>query len=297
MLLPIRLGDDWKLEGRRGEVPRRGNFALMPARRQRPKESPALIAFGGQLRRMREAREITQQSIADHTNISKAQVSRIENGTRRATRDFVDAVDRLLKADGALIKLWLDLNRNGHPVPIWFDWPEVESEAAMLVCWEHSLIPGLAQTQTYALAILHNNKDAADTRISRQAIITREGDNPAPTLVLLIDEQALYRPVGTAETMREQLEHLVEISMLPNVTVQVVLTSGEHDGNTGAFVVATMDDRSEVAYVETAIRAITTDDPTDLSALARTLVALRSRTLTEDMSRELIRKVAQEKWT
>ncbi|MFB9198817.1 helix-turn-helix domain-containing protein [Actinomadura verrucosospora] len=33
---------------------------------------------------MREAREITQQSIADHTTISKAQVSHIENGTRRA---------------------------------------------------------------------------------------------------------------------------------------------------------------------------------------------------------------------
>ncbi|MFB9198815.1 Scr1 family TA system antitoxin-like transcriptional regulator [Actinomadura verrucosospora] len=76
-----------------------------------------------------------------------------------------------------------------------------------------------------------------------------------------------------------------------------MLTSGEHDGNTGAFAVATKDDRSEVAYVETAIRAITTDDPTDLSELARTLVALHSRPLTEDMSRELIRKVAQEKWT
>jgi transcriptional regulator with XRE-family HTH domain len=35
---------------------------------------------------MREAKGITQQSIADHTNISKAQVSRIENGTRRGPR-------------------------------------------------------------------------------------------------------------------------------------------------------------------------------------------------------------------
>ncbi|SNR88257.1 hypothetical protein SAMN06265355_10867 [Actinomadura mexicana] len=65
----------------------------------------------------------------------------------------------------------------------------------------------------------------------------------------------------------------------------------------GAFVVATMDDRSEVAYIETAIRAITTDDPTDLSMLTRTLIALRSRALTEDMSRDLIRKVIQERWT
>ncbi|GAA4240221.1 hypothetical protein GCM10022254_64130 [Actinomadura meridiana] len=85
--------------------------------------------------------------------------------------------------------------------------------------------------------------------------------------------------------------------MLPNVTVQVVLSSGEHDGNTGDFVLATMEDRSEIAYAETAIRSITTDDPADLSVLERTLIDLRSRTLTQEMSRELIRKVAEEKWT
>jgi hypothetical protein len=115
--------------------------------------------------------------------------------------------------------------------------------------------------------------------------------------MLLIDEQALYRQVGTPETMREQLEHLLDMSMLPNVTVQVVLGNGEHDGNSGGFMIATMDDRSEIAYVETAIRAITTDNPADLAIMARTLFELRARTLTEEMSREVIRKVVQERWT
>src|SRR4051794_7834897 len=127
----------------------------------------------------------------------------------------------------------------------------------MLLCYEHSVIPGLAQTPAYALAILHGNQEAADARLERQNILTRDDGTVPPTLVLLIDEQVLSRPVGTAETMKEQLERLVAISMLPNVTLQVVLGSGEHDGNMGAFVVATMEDRSEVAYVETAIRGIT----------------------------------------
>lgn len=269
----------------------------MPPRRQRPKESPALIAFGGQMRRMREAKGITQQSIADRTNISKAQVSRIENGTRRATRSFVEQVDRILDSDGALNKLWEDLNRDGHPVPIWFDWPKIEMDAAMLVSWEPMLIAGLAQTPAYASALLQGNEEAVAARLARQEILKGRDRRTPPELVLLVDEQALRRPVGTAETMKEQLEHLLDLSMLPNVTVQVVLESGEHDGNMGAFTIATMDDRSEVAYVETAIRAITTDDPTDLSVLARTLNALRSRALTEEMSRELIRKVVRERWT
>jgi hypothetical protein len=251
------------------------------------------------MRRLRDAKGVMQETIAQITNVSGPQVSKIETGKKRATRSFVEIVDDYLDAGGSLVSLWEDLNKDGRPVPIWFDWPQIEADAAMLVCWEHSVIPGLAQTPAYALAILHNNKEAAEVRINRQAILAPEhGEkSSSPTLVMLIDEQALRRPVGTPETMKEQLEHLIEMSMLPNVTLQVVLESGEHDGNMGAFVLATMDDRSEVAYVETAVRAITTDNPADLSVLARTLVALQAQALTGEMSRELMRKVVQEKWT
>ncbi|MFF5264299.1 helix-turn-helix domain-containing protein [Actinomadura viridis] len=269
----------------------------VPPRRQRPRESPALVAFGRQMRRLREAKGTKQETIAHLTKVSGAQVSRIESGKKRATRTFVEITDDYLGAGGSLISLWEDLNRDGHPVPLWFDWPKIEMDAATLVCWEHSLIPGLAQTPAYASAILHGNEEAVEARLGRQVILSKGGAGEPVTLVLLIDEQALYRLVGTAETMKDQLEHLICMGMLPNVTVQVVLASGEHDGNMGSFVVATMDDRSEIAYVETAIRAITTDDPSDLSVLARTLIDLRSRTLTQQMSCELMREVVQKKWT
>lgn len=269
----------------------------MPRRRQRPSESPALVAFGRQMRRMREAKKVKQETIAHLTKVSAPQVSKIEAGKRRASRAFVETVDDYLEAGGALINLWEDLNKDGHPVPIWFDWPQIEADASMLICWQHSVMPGLAQTPEYALAIVHGNREAADLRIRRQAILSRDDERGPAIVLFLIEEQVLYHQVGTAETMKRQLEHLIEISMLPNVTVQVVLSRGDHDGNMGAFVLATMEDRSEVAYAETAIRSITTDDPADLSILARTLVDLRARAVTQDMSRELIRKVAEERWT
>lgn len=269
----------------------------MPPRRQRPRESPALVAFGRHMRRMREAKGVKQETIAHLTKVSGPQVSRIESGKKRATRSFVEIVDDHLDAGGSLISLWEDLNKDGHPVPLWFDWPQMEADAAMIVCWQHSVIPGLAQTPAYALAILQRNQEAADARLARQSILNGDGRANAPTLVLLIDEQALYRLVGSAETMKEQLEHLVVLSALSNVTLQVVLGSGEHDGNMGAFALATMEDRSEVAYVETAIRGITTDNPSELATLARTLVDLGSRALPQQMSCELIGKVIHEKWT
>ncbi|MGW5416813.1 Scr1 family TA system antitoxin-like transcriptional regulator, partial [Actinomadura geliboluensis] len=67
--------------------------------------------------------------------------------------------------------------------------------------------------------------------------------------------------------------------------------------NGSSFVLATMADMSQIAYIETAIRGLTTDDPADLGELARVLVELRSRALPADMSRDFIRKVAEERWT
>lgn len=268
---------------------------MAAVRRQRPRESAALIAFGRQMRRLREAKGIKQETVAHLTKVSPAQVSRIEAGKKRATRPFVEIVDDHLEAGGALISLWEDLNKDGHPVPVWFDWPQIEGDAAMLVCWEHGVIPGLLQTPAYMSVLLKGNQEGIDFRLGRQSILTRDDGTPSTLFVLLLDEHALYRQVGSAETMKEQLEHLLTMSMLPNVTIQVVLASGEHTGNSGDFMIATMEDRSEVAYVETAIRGIATDNPADLATLARTLIELRARALTEDASREVIRK-AIEKW-
>ncbi len=57
-----------------------------------------------------------------------------------------------------------------------------------------------------------------------------------------------------------------------------------------------MEDRSEVAYLETTIRGITLDAPSDLAMLSGVLRELRARALPEDMSLDVMRK-ALEKWT
>nr|WP_258940137.1 helix-turn-helix transcriptional regulator [Actinomadura glauciflava] len=195
---------------------------------------------------MREAKGAKQETLAHLTNLSGAQVSRIEAGKRRANRSFVDTVDDYLEAGGALISLWEDLNKDGHPVPIWFDWPAIEGDAVELTCYQLCVIAGLAQTPAYAKAILKGNEEAVAARLERQKILDQEN---GPMVTLLVDEQALCRPVGIAETMREQLEHLIALSERPNVTVQVVIGSGEHPGNGSSFILATMADMSQIAYV------------------------------------------------
>ncbi|WP_067832559.1 helix-turn-helix domain-containing protein [Actinomadura kijaniata] len=267
----------------------------MSPRRRSPTSQPALAAFGRQMARYRLRANVVQQAIAARTNTSVSFVSQVETGKRRCKRSFAEIVDEVTGAGGALLELYDDLTKDGTPVPLWFDWPTVEQEAVMLVGYEHSLVPGLLQIPDYARPILRCEQ-AVSARIERQQVIMRESPAPA-TLVALIDELALYRPVGSPEIMRAQLEHLITVSERPNVTVQVVPAGGEHMGCGGAFVLATLSDRSEIAYLETTIRGITSDEAQDLTELSRALVELRENALPGRMSRDVIRKVAEEKWS
>ncbi|MFB4305308.1 helix-turn-helix domain-containing protein [Actinomadura sp. GTD37] len=269
----------------------------MASPRRRAATSPALAAFGRQFRRYRERAGLSQARVAQRTGKTASFVSQIESGKKRCKREFVEIMDPELKAGGTLLNLYDDLNGDGAlGFPTWFDWPEVEREAEILVTWEHSVVPGLLQIDDYARTLLSTD-EAVIARLTRQEILKR--DVPAPvTLIALLNEHVLHHLVGSREIMRQQLEHLLTMSELPNVTIQIVVNDdGTPAGNGGSFVLATMKDRSEIAYLETTVRGITTDDSGDLAAIARTLDSLRSKALPARMSRDFIRKVMIEKWT
>jgi uncharacterized protein DUF5753 len=73
----------------------------------------------------------------------------------------------------------------------------------------------------------------------------------------VLDEFALLREIGNSKVMAEQLAHLVTVaSASDRISIQIVPTCG-HRAVAGAFEIATLADGSEVAYVETAARGMT----------------------------------------
>ncbi|MFC5184535.1 helix-turn-helix domain-containing protein [Actinomadura harenae] len=265
----------------------------MPPRRQRPTTEPALKAFGSQMKRYRTKAGVVQESIAARTHTSVSFVSLVETGKRPCKREFTTVVDELTGANGALLELWEDLYRDGSPVPSWFlNWSAIEGEAESLITWQHTILPGLLQTEAYARQLL-TTEEAVKNRLDRQTILTRS-DPPAVSLTALLSPTVLSNPVGTRETMQEQLAHLCSMAELPNITIQIVIPTGRPVAVGGAFVVATHPDLSAVAYLDTAVRGITTDARDDLSALSEVLRHLQSRALPENMSIDMIRKAHEE---
>jgi uncharacterized protein DUF5753 len=84
----------------------------------------------------------------------------------------------------------------------------------------------------------------------RQELLTRKG---APDLWFILDEAVLHRPVGPPAVMRRQLQRLVDMSALPNVTLQVLpFSAGPHAGMDGEFTIFSFSDPADpdLVYIE-----------------------------------------------
>jgi transcriptional regulator with XRE-family HTH domain len=204
------------------------------------------------LRRLREGARLTIDQVADLIEMSPSTISRIETaqvGVR--TRD-VRALLEIYKVPESRRDELLELARKSRQQPWWYEFREVptaplvgyEQYAASI--WQYSalVLPGFAQTREYADAVIRAIRhDATDEeverrlelRMHRQGLLARKG---APDFWFILDEATLQRPVGEPEMMREQLQRLIDVSALPNVTLQLLpFSAGLHTGLDGEFTI------------------------------------------------------------
>jgi hypothetical protein len=159
------------------------------------------------------------------------------------------------------------------------------------------------QTEAYARAILGIQPGTSEgwleeqviARMARQAVLS--GDAP-PFLWCLFDEGVLHRNIGGVQTMRDQLVHLIEMSDRPQITVQVVPYSvGAHPGVAGPFVIAGFEDAPSMVYMDTAAAGQIVETPGLVDQVTLVWETLRSEALPRAASRDLIAKIAEERWT
>ncbi|MDN3359193.1 helix-turn-helix transcriptional regulator [Actinomadura sp. DC4] len=241
----------------------------------------------------REKAGLTQADLAARLYCSDSLISSIETGHAPATEDFAKAADRELDSDGALFRL-LDWRKGASPYPSWFiDWLPAEQKAGLIRWFEVALIPGLLQTEEYARVMLGDETDVA-ARLSRQAILTREDPSPVEFYCVL-DEAVLRRNIGGAAVMYEQCQHLAKMGETENISVRVV-PSRRHRGARGPFAIATLEGGAQVAHTETAFGGVVSTRTEDIATATASWEAISSASLPEDMSRDMIMRIAEELW-
>jgi len=212
------------------------------------------ILLGAQLRRLREAKQITPEEAGYVIRASHSKISRLETGrVSFKDRDITDLLTLYGVTSEAEREVFRELAARANSPGWWHDYSDMlaswfeeylglEEAAVQIGTYEAQLVPGLLQTEDYASAVImlqySNPKEISrrvSLRIARQAVLS----GPDPTsLWAVIDEAALRRPLGGPRAMRDQLRHLIDISQRPNITIQIMpFTNGGHAAAGGSFSV------------------------------------------------------------
>ncbi|WP_256513747.1 helix-turn-helix domain-containing protein [Actinoallomurus soli] len=281
----------------------------MPAH---PRPTVRLRRLAGSLSRLRTARGLSREDVAEATGINKATLYRIEKAKVRPQTRTLAAMLTLYGVDldeqRALTKLLKD-----SPQPGWWQaytdelpeeystYIEFEDEARSVWNYESLYIPGLLQTEEYARAVIPGgmpslSREEVDRRVQvrmeRQAILDRD---PTFHLWAICDEAAIHRAVGGPTVMRDQLVHLVSVMERPNVTLQVVpFATGAHPGMPGSFVVLQFPGDPSVVYIDSMAGNLFLEEETDVRRYTGLYEHLRAVAISPGATRQLLTCVASE---
>jgi hypothetical protein len=246
------------------------------------------IVLGTELRRLRTAAGISRSTAGYAIRGSDSKISRMELGRISfKPRDVADLLTLYGVHDGPERDLLLALMAQANAqswwhsytdvVPGWFEaYLGLEDAASVIRCYETRLVPGLLQTEDYARSVIRLGNPLADPveierrvalRMNRARVL--RGPHP-PKVWAVIDEAVLrHHPGGRGEQKHAQIEHLLELSRLPHVTVQVVpfgrgLTYA--DAGAGPFTILRFPEAAlpDIVYLEQLTSAAYLDKTDDL---------------------------------
>jgi transcriptional regulator with XRE-family HTH domain len=277
--------------------------------------------LGRYLRGLRVEAGLTVRAAAKELERSEPTLWRMESGLVAVRSLDVEQMCRLYGATGDITKALMALAKEtkakgwwqtyGDVVPEWFDlFVGLEAAAARMAEYEHSVVPGLFQSEGYARALItaDNPDETADEvdrrvelRLGRQAILRRPID--PPLLQVALRESVLSAPVGGSAVMAGQLDHLAEVSQLLNVSLRVIPASaGYHPGIlTGSFTILRfplngggVDSEPPTIYQEMYTGALYLDKPNETERFEAAFGAIWKSALGERSSRDLITRTAED---
>jgi len=272
------------------------------------------IVLGAQLRRLREAADITRADAGYSIRGSESKISRLELGrVGLKERDVSDLLTMYGVTDQAERDTFLEMvKRSNQPgwwhrfndlMPDWFqDFVGLEEAATRILTYELQFLPGLMQTEDYARAIAsHGRPDSAGPdverrvglRMNRQKILHRPG---APRLWAVIDESVLRRPIGGREIMLRQLDHLLELTKQPQITLQVVPFALSGYAAESPFTMLRFGEPElpDLVYIEHLAGALYLDKRDEVELYSRAFDRLTVDAVTPDRTRQMLAKVRAE---
>ncbi|MCX4914050.1 helix-turn-helix transcriptional regulator [Streptomyces sp. NPDC060011] len=282
-----------------------------------PRSAPTVgqVVLGRRLLDLRERAGLKREEAARILRVAPATVRRMEMAEVSLKIPYLQL---LLKSYGvsdeeaeAFVQLAEDANKPGwwqrfHDIlPDWFSMHvSLEGAAALLRSYEPHFVPGLMQTEDYARGVMkagaigqtrpEDIERHVALRMQRQDLLVRED---APRIWAVMDETALLRPIGGPEVMRAQIDKLLEVTELPNVTLQVMpFSNGPHPGTYGPFVLFrfAMPELPDMVYSEYLTGAVYLDARSEVATHLEVMDRMAAQAATAHRTKEILRDLRKE---
>ncbi|MFJ4709529.1 helix-turn-helix domain-containing protein [Streptomyces anulatus] len=264
-------------------------------------DSGAVIAaVGRQIKLWRESAGLRAAELGTAIGYSENLVFKVEGGRRIPKPEFLDRTDEAVGAGGKIAAMKKDVEEARYPKKV-RDLTKLEAEAVELGSYAGGVIDGLLQTEEYARALYGERRPAyteddierlVAARMARQVVFDRR---PAPLLTFVQEESTLRRRTGGRMVLRRQLEHLLELSQLRHVEIQVMpMEAEEHAGLGGSHRILKLKDGKAVGLNEIQLISGLISDPRQVQILEMRYNLIRSQALTPRLSREFIEKLLGE---
>jgi transcriptional regulator with XRE-family HTH domain len=269
------------------------------------------MVLGGQLRRLREGRDISREQAGDAIRGSESKISRLELGrVSLKERDVADLLVLYGVTDTAERESFLELVRESNQpgwwhgyndlLPRWFaDYVGLEESTSRIQTYKVAFVPGLVQTEAYARAVVRRGlPDAPEAEVERRVGLRMRrqrllADPAGCRLWIVVDEAVLHRAVGGIGVLREQLAHLLDVTARPNISLQVVPFRLGGSAAESSFTLLRFGEPElpDIVYLEHLCGALYLDKPDEVEIYSKVAQRLAVDAETPDQSRATVARV------
>lgn len=275
----------------------------MPPRKDTDASANVPSFYGAELRFKREAAGLTLEQLAEGSFRGIPFLSLIERGERRMPLDLARHVDKRLGTDGFFERRCEDARkakRSGH-AEYFADVAEMEKHAESIEEWAPTLLPGLLQTEAYALKVVQTGlpwlrPETVDkqvtARMTRAKLWQRE---ERPSFWAIVREELIRKPLVSPEEMAAQLEHIAQVVRSTQGVLQILPeTEVAYPMMMGMIKVMTFPDAPPVVYTEGLHSGQLIDYPALVKDYRRSYDLLRAAALPPDASLTMIEQAAED---
>jgi transcriptional regulator with XRE-family HTH domain len=271
-------------------------------------------AIARTVRELREGRGQLLNEVARDLMMSTSKLSRLENAQGKPLpRDVRDLI-RYFEIEGTPLAARLERWVKAAQRPGW--WINYDDEvigrldthlayevdAAIARVYTIPFVPVLLQTLDYSRAVYRDMEGRSEqelhqllaVRLRRQeALRSREGLETL-RLIAVTHESSLHQLVGSPDIMREQLNELLERSTAANISLLVLpFTAKPTVSMTCMYALFEYKDvgESDIVHIETHAGFVSVEDESQVKKYRTYHDALIRASLSEEESRDLIRKI------